>query len=408
MMRRIALSLVAAFALGAMAVAQQQPIGNGLPGAIPGSSTSATPPSGGLNTATGTRTRRENPVTSIQEFVRVDGYARAPLRGIGIVMGLPGTGDTGAELVLARPLASIYAANGNPLPDLRELAKARSAAIVMISCVVPEGGGRFGDTFDIIVSAMHSAKSLRGGTLIISPLMNPDTKSPVVFAMAQGQIVLEDPEVPTSGKIGAGAQLIKDIRPPAVGARGSGTFDLILRPHFRSFQVARTLAAEINGITADLENEQDSTDPVAQAIDDTTIRVMIPEHERANPTNFLARIMSKRFSPSLIDLPAMVVVNEKTGSIVVTGDVEISAVTVGSDRLIVTTTTPTPTPTAANPLVTQQNWTEFGSTATGGERARIQDLLEAFKHLNVPVREQIQILSQIDRAGRLNARFIRE
>jgi flagellar P-ring protein precursor FlgI len=310
--------------------------------------------------------------------------------------------------VLARPLASVYAANGNPLPDLRELGKARSAAIVMVSCEVPEGGGRYGDTFDIFVQASHSAKSLRGGTLILSPLMNADPLNPRVFAMAQGPIVLEDTETPTSGRIRAGAQLIRDIRPPAVGVGGSGVFNLVLRPHFRSFAVARTLAAEINGITADLETEQEASEPVAQAIDDSTIRVVIPDHERANPTNFLASIMSKRFSPSLIDLPAMVVVNERTGSIVITGDVEISAVTVGSDRLIITTTTPTPVPTPSNPLVTQQNWTEFGSTATGGERARIQDLLEAFKQLNVPVREQIQILAQIDRAGRLNARFVRE
>jgi hypothetical protein len=75
---------------------------------------------------------------------------------------------------------------------------------------------------------------------------------------------------------------------------------------------------------------------------------------------------------------------------------------------VITTTTPAPTPTAQDPQVSRQNWTEFGTTGTGADRARVQDLLEAFKQLNVPAKEQIQILAQIYQAGRLHARFIRE
>jgi len=101
-------------------------------------------------------------------------------------------------------------------------------------------------------------------------------------------------------------------------------------------------------------------------------------------------------------------VNERTGTIIVTGDVEVSAVTIGSDKLVITTITPPPQPTPQDPLVSRTNWTEFGSTSTSAERARIQDLLEAFKQLNVPVKEQIQILGQINQTGRLHARFIRD
>jgi flagellar P-ring protein precursor FlgI len=391
MARRILTIISAVLALSALAFAQQSP--------TTFSASSLTPPA-----APQSRPRRENPVTSIQEFVRIEGYAKSPLRGIGIVTGLKGTGDSGSELLLARPLAEVYRNNGNPIPDLKELAKAKSAAIVTISCEIPEGGGRFGDTFDVFVQASHSASSLKGGTLILSPLLGPSTSNPTVFAMASGPIVLEDIEVPTSGRIRVGCQLIKDIKPRPIG----DVFNLILRPHFRSFSVARTLATEINGITADLENDNEFGEPIAQAIDDTAIRVTIPAHERANPSNFLAGVLTKRFSPSLIDLPAMVVVNERTGSIIVTGDVEISSVTVGSDRLVVSTITPPTIPTAQNPLVERENWTEFGSTSSSGDHARIQDLLEAFKHLNVPVREQIQILTQIHQAGRLNARLVRE
>jgi flagellar P-ring protein precursor FlgI len=172
--------------------------------------------------------------------------------------------------------------------------------------------------------------------------------------------------------------------------------------------VARTIASEINDLNANLDATEEALEPIAAAIDETMIHVTIPKAERVNSTGFMANVMGKKFSPSLLDLPAMVVVNERTGSIVVTADVEISAVTVGNDKLVITTTTPTPIPTAADPQVSRQSFAEFGTTGTGADRARIQDLLEAFKQLNVPAKEQIQILAQIHQAGRLHARFVRE
>lgn len=354
------------------------------------------------------RPGRDNPVTSIQEVCRLEGYAKTPLRGIGIVVGLRGTGDSGQELVMARALAKWYENNGNPIGELKELAKSKSAALVTISCEVPEGGGRSGDVFDVQVQASHSAASLKGGTLILSPLFEPravpaDRLHEAVYAFGSGPIVLEDMETPTSGRVRLGAQLAKDIRAKPVG----DTFNLIVKPYYRSFATTRTLANEINGLVADLERVDDAIE-IATAVDDTMVRVIIPPNERPNAASFVANVLTKRFSPTLLDLPAMVVVNERTGSIVVTGDVEISAVTVGNERLIVTTTTPPPVPTAQDPLVRRDNWTQFGSIGTASERARIVDLLEAFKQLNVPIREQIAILSQIDRAGRLHGRLVRE
>lgn len=349
------------------------------------------------------RPRRENPVVSIQQFVRLEGQMVNTLRGIGIVTGLKGTGDSGQELVLARPLAKVYENSGNPLPELKDLAKSKSAAIVTLSVTLPEGGGREGDQYDVFVQVSHSAGSLKGGTLIISPLMGPTPKSPM-FAMAAGPIVIEDMETPTTGRIRNGATLYRDVRPGRVG----DSFNLILRPHFRSWQMAKTIAAEINDLNANLESPDEQPEIIATAIDETMIHVTIPKQERANSTSFMANVMSKKFSPSLINLPAMVVVNERTGTIIVTGDVEISAVTVGNDKLVITTTTPTPVPSVQDPQVTRQNWTEFGTSGTNADRARIQDLLEAFKQLNVPAKEQIQILAQIDQTGRLHARFVRE
>jgi flagellar P-ring protein FlgI len=362
------------------------------------------------STSTQARPRRENPAVSIQDLVKIAGQNASPLRGMGIVTGLSKTGDSGAEMALARPLARVYENNGMPLADLKDLAKNKSAAVVALLAEIPEEGGRAGDRFDVFVQTMHSASSLRGGYLMISPMLGPLPSAPGtnpadnVWAFAWGPLVIEETEIPTVGRIRGGCQLKKDLarRVP------NETLDLIVRPHFRSYSTTRMIASEINGLTADLENADDAAANIAYAVDDSLVRVMIPEHERANPTNFIATVLTKRFSPSLIDLPAQVIVNERTGTIIVTGDVEVSAVTIGSDQLVITTTTPPVTPTPQDPLVTRSNWTEFGSTATGAERARIQDLLEAFKQLNVPVREQIQILAQVHQTGRLHARFVRE
>lgn len=352
------------------------------------------------------RPKRENPAISIQDLVRIDGQASSWLRGVGIVTGLPKTGDSAAELVVARPLAKIYENNGLLLDDLSNLAKGKSAAIVTLSAEIPQEGGRKGDRFDVFVQVSHSASSLKGGTLVISPMLHPLPSHPdPVYGFAAGPITIEETDVPTVGRIRRGLQLIKDIkrRTPI-----TDSFDLIVEPHFRSPTTTRMIASEINGITADLENNDDTATQIATAVDDTVVHVIIPEHERINPTNFIASVLTKRFSPSLMDLPAQVVVNERKGTIIVTGDVEISAVTIGSDRLVITTITPPPVPSPQDPLVSSTSWAEFGSTTTNAEHARIQDLLEAFKQLNIPVREQIDILAQIHQTGRLHAKFVRD
>ena len=349
------------------------------------------------------RPRRDNPATSIQDFVRIEGHAASQLRGIGLVTGLKNTGDSGGDLTLAFPLAEMYRSYGITIPDVKSLSKSKSVALVNLWCEIPEEGGRKGDKFDIFVSVSHSASSLRGGMLLISPLVGPFKGDPV-YAFAAGPIEIEQTDVPTVGRVRAGVQLIEDIRMQKPG----GVFNLVVRPYFRSYSTTRMLASEINGITADLEADPDAVEQIATALDEMTVRVDIPVHERANPANFIASVLTKRFSPTLMDLPAQVIVNERSGTIIITGDVEVSAVTVGSDLLSITTVTPPPIPTPTSPQVETANVTEFGSASSNADRARIEDLLQAFRQLSVPARQQIQILAQINATGRLHARFIRE
>lgn len=342
---------------------------------------------------------------SIQSLVRIADRGKTPLRGMGLVLGLNGTGDSGKDLVLARPLAQVYTSNGNPVPDPKELANAKSAALVMISCEIPETGGRMDDTFDVFVTVTHSAQDLTGGRLLIAPLMGPLPRDGLraPFAFAEGPIVIEEAGNKRVGRIRGGAKLTQDITMPAVG----NVMTLIINPEQRGWATARTIANEINGATGRLDDETSGA-PIARAADEMTVHVLVPEHERADPANFIARILSLRFSPTLLDQPATVVVNERTGVITMSADVDISPGAVAYKDMIVTTTTPAPTPTAQDPLIQRNRWVGVATSGRSSERARLSDLLKALNQLNVPPRDQIYIITQLHDSGRLHAKLVVE
>ena len=346
-------------------------------------------------------------ITSIQDIVRIEGQGESVLRGFGIVVGLKGTGDSGQDLVLARPLAQVYKNNGNELADPRELAKAKSAALVMIECVIPREGSRRDDELDIFVSVSHSSSSLAGGRLLLAPLTGPFVGDDALYAMASGPIVIEDPAVPTVGRVRGGARMVKDVLMPLTG----DTFQLIVHPHFRGWTVTDQIADTINSLAPEAELVGDAvgtTGIIARALDDSSVQVDIPAIERANKAKFLSRVLSASFSPSLLRLPAQVIVNSRTGSIIVTGNVEISPVAVSHKDLIVSTTRPPVEPTPQNPRTTVSKATTLQTTGRASERGRIQDLLAAMRQLDVPIDDQISILTQIHQAGRLHARLVVE
>ncbi len=347
-------------------------------------------------------------ITSLQDMVRIEGQGESVLRGFGLVIGLKGTGDSGQDLVLARPLAQVYKNNGNELADPRELAKAKSAALVMIECIIPREGARRDDELDVFVSVSHSASSLAGGRLLLAPLTGPFSGDDTLYAMASGPIVLEDPSTPTVGRVRAGARMVKDVLMPLTG----DAFTLIVHPHFRAWTVTDQIADTINSLApeadpSDLE-PQGATGVIATAIDDASVRVLVPPIERANRAKFLSRVLSASFSPSLLRLPAQVIVNSRTGSIVVTGNVEISPAAVSHKDLIVSTTRPPVEPSPQNPRTTVSKAVALQTTGRSSERGRIQDLLAAMRQLDVAIDDQIAILTQLHRAGRLHARLIVE
>ncbi len=337
--------------------------------------------------------------TSLQELVRLRGQGKSELRGLGLVVGLPGTGDSGKDLVIARPLAKLLENEGLPVGSLDELGSSRSVAVVAISCEIPSMGARSDDRFDVFVSALHNPKSLQGGRLLLAALRGPLPGQPV-FAMASGALVIEGANV-RAGRVRGGGVIVRDIPMPTVSEDGSVT--LLIEPAFAGWTTSQLIANTINQHR--LSYDETARD-IAYALDERSVRVEIPEVELGNPAGFLSDILGIRFDSSLVSLPARIIVNEREQAIVVSGDVEIRPTLIAHGSLVVTSVTPAVDPATLPPQIERRSWTALDRGARAREKARLQDLLAAFKQLDVSVDDQIAILNMLRRNGDLHAELI--
>ncbi len=338
---------------------------------------------------------------SIQELSHLEGEGESELWGYGLVTGLPGTGDSSEFLPMARQLAQLMENGGNPVPDLSELAGGRSVAMVMVTCRTPAKGMRRGDAFDCYVTSMHNAKSLRGGRLFLTPLLGP-TRGAGVYAFARGDITIEG-TAETTGRVRDGASVVTDHRPMTVQADGS--VRLIVKPEYANWTTTRLIANTIND---DQSGIDDSLTNIAKAVDERTVVVSVPRANLANPAQFIAHILAINIDQSLLELPARVIINERTGTIAMSADVEISPVAVTTSGLQVTILRPEIPPTPEAPQRIGRQWT--GLDTIGDERgaARLEDLLRAMEALDVPIEDRIAVLQQIHDIGHLHAELIFE
>ena len=161
----------------------------------------------------------------VGDLVRLKGEQPNELVGMGLVVGLKGTGDGGAFTPAMRPLKEMMRRFDDPVLLEKELKNANNVAIVMLSAKLPAHGVNTGDRVDVRVSAV-AAKSLKGGHLFIVPLLAPRTDVKVVLASASGELVVEDDSVPTQAVIRGGATMIEDVLPEEI--KGDA-FTLVLR-----------------------------------------------------------------------------------------------------------------------------------------------------------------------------------
>ena len=340
--------------------------------------------------------------TQVQDLVRIKGHERNVLTGLGIVVGLNGTGDKGKDsLVAARPFGRLLENLGNPTASLDELAKADSYALVMVTMNIPPTGVREGDRLDVSVESMFNASDLAGGRLIVSMLRPPmpDSSDLVPLAYGEGPVVIEG-DNPRSGMVRKGGQMRRDIRANPVTR--AGTMGLVLKDQYAGYPVATTIANAIND-----EFYVEGYAQIALVEDAKNIRILVPEADRARAADFISALMTIPIDPSLIQSEARIVVNEKQGIIVVTGNVEIGPVGITHKGLSITSVTPAAPP--ADPGPGGQRWRPMDTT-DGMSRAstRLQELLAAFDQLNVPVGDQIAIIYELKKTGALHAEIVSE
>ncbi|MCE9590134.1 MAG: flagellar basal body P-ring protein FlgI [Planctomycetes bacterium] len=333
----------------------------------------------------------------VQDLVRIKGAETNKLVGMGLVVGLPGTGDGGKFLPAMRPLANAVSRLVDGSVIANDLRDAKNVALVAITCTLPATGVREGDHVDVYVSSIGPAKSLSGGRLFLVPLTGPLPNSPA-YAFAEGAVVVESPTSPTTGVVRGGAQLTRDVMSQAIDP--SGKLTLVLNDSVASWPMASNLAALINGVIApDGPN-------IARAIDAKNVVIQVPDYERTDPAAFISNILIAYVDPSQIGDGAKVVINERTGTIIVSGDVQISPVIISHRGLTITTITPPVEPSINSPQLRTDNFVTVDPEKRGG--AKLADLLQAFNQLKVDSADRISILKEIHRSGKLHAQLVLE
>lgn len=332
----------------------------------------------------------------VQDMVRIKGAESSRLIGMGLVVGLNGTGDGGKSASTVRRLAAMMSKLGDPSVAPGELSNAKNVAVVYVSAKLPSGGVREGDEIDLQVSA-PSAASLAGGRLVITPLLGPLPNSPV-FAYAEGPIITQDPANKTNGAIKRGATMVRDIYAQYLDEASRMT--LVLNEANATWPMASTLATLINDLMAP------DSPPIAFAIDQKNVIIQIPANDIKNPGPFITQVLEVQIDPSLVRTEARVVINQKTGTIVMTENVQISPVVITHKGLTITTIQPARAASPENPVVEEKSFV----TIDPGKRAdaRLADLVNAFNQLKVQPEDRIAILREIHRSGKLHAQLILE
>ena len=136
----------------------------------------------------------------VKNTCRVKGQEENTLQGLGLVLGLKGTGDNGSSLPMIRIVMAALRLMGNPVDKELDLKDTKNVALVMVTATVPANGARQGDKLDCTVSSMGSAKSLDGGYLFMTPLQGPQLQNPAFMPWRPGNCTLTTRKFPRSRK----------------------------------------------------------------------------------------------------------------------------------------------------------------------------------------------------------------
>ncbi|MEO1656245.1 MAG: flagellar basal body P-ring protein FlgI [Pseudomonadota bacterium] len=342
----------------------------------------------------------------LKDITKIEGVRDNQLIGYGLVVGLPGTGDRLQNNPFTeRSLASMLERLGVAVSDQNLLT--RNTAAVIVTASLP-GFSRGGDQIDVTVSALGDARSLQGGTLLVTPLTGADGN---VYAVAQGPLIIGgfsaqggaesiQRGVPTQGRIPEGATVERELAFPI---NDLDRVRLILKnPDFTTAtRVAQAIDNRLSG-------------RFAEAIDLATVEVSVPVDYRGSVTNMLSAIEGIDID---VDDVARVVVDEGSGTIVIGSNVRISPIAVAHGNITIRITE-RPIPSQPSPFARQGETvvvprTEIDVEEEMGvgfraidEQVTLQELVDGLNALGVSPRDMISILQTIKTAGALQAELV--
>lgn len=337
----------------------------------------------------------------IKDLANIEGVRQNQLIGYGLVVGLNGTGDSLQNIPFTRQ--SLQAMLERLGVNIRgQQLKTGNVAAVMVTANLPSFGTQ-GTRVDVTVSALGDSKSLNGGTLLVTPLLGADGN---VYAVAQGSLAIAGFSaegdaakitrgVPTVGRISNGAIIEREID---FALNRLNQVRLAMRNP--DFTTAKRVAAAINdfiGINT------------AEPIDSATVVVNVPQQYHGSVVSLLTEIEQLQIEP---DLPAKIVVDERSGIIVMGRDVRVSMVAVAQGNLTVSiseaqqVSQPAPFSRGTTQRV---NRTQVGVQEDGKKLAvvregiSLQQLVDGLNALGIGPRDMIAILQAIKAAGAIQA-----
>ena len=338
----------------------------------------------------------------VKDIAAFDGVRDNQLVGYGLVVGLNGSGDSDQTKFPVQSMVNMLEKMG--IIVNRADVKVKNMAAVMVTATLPPFAKQ-GTKLDVTVSSMGDAKTIAGGTLLMTPLRGADNQ---VYAVAQGSILTNSfafggqgatisKNHPTAGRISAGALVEREL-PNVLTGKSS----LRLNLSQSDFTTASRIVAAINNRFAGS----------AVSDDGGSVMLRIPEDFATRPVEFIAQVENIEV---VQDAPARVVVNERTGTVVMGDKVRISGVAVSHGNLGLTI--------KENPKVSQPNPMAKGETVVVPdtqmkvteevrrlsilpEANTIGDVVQGLNLLGVTPRDLISILQAIKAAGALQAELV--
>ena len=341
--------------------------------------------------------------TRIKELASLEGARDNQLLGYGLVVGLAGTGDRRQTVFSAQSLTNLLERMGVSVPSTA--IRVNNTAAVMVTATLPPFA-QPGTRIDITAASVGDASNLQGGLLLLTPLKGPDGQ---VYAVGQGAVVTggfsagrggssQTVNHPTVGRIAAGALVERGA--PSVAP----TADFRLQLRRADFTTAARIAAAVNKAFAK------EPDTLATAENSAVVRVHTPPAYVTRPVEFIAQVEALTLEA---DRAAKVIVNERTGTIVMGKEVRIAPVAILHGNLTVeiqttlTVSQPAPLSKGGETVVVPQT-----EVAAKEEKARnvilkdgatIEELVRALTAIGSTPRDIIAILQSLRAAGALDA-----